>query len=481
MIRRRCIVSGWGWFGCTTCSCASGPVSSARRARCTSSGAGRTCAPPASPGGRPHGTAAVSPTAPTGSRNWPTATRSPVAVTGPGAAARGRSTPTPIRSHWGSRAGRLSRPRPTTTPISASSSCRTPPCAPRRPPTRRSWRSSRAPTTLLPSSRGGTGPPSRPVGTRSEGGEGVAEGGARRDPEFGEDAVQVGSDRAMGQEELLADLLVGEAAGGELSDLAFLGGERPRLEVLRFESGRPRGPQLASRSVGPRLGPEAPERVEGGAEVLPGQRRRPRPPEAFAVGELDPGQVERPPAGSGGGQGLFEEGDVVAVGTGDRGGPRGDERQSGRERRHGGGAHDVAVGDGFRRPVGTDGRLHHVQHRPEGQGDVGREGTRRADGGQLVIGGLAVTPSEGGEPPGVPGEGLDDAGAAGCRPTVHLVGQRPGGVVVAAGGSDDRLAEPQGPGQELIAVGFAQRQAFVGQLQRFVPFAAQVVVETEAG
>src|SRR5438309_1516769 len=42
----------------------------------------------------------------TGSRDWPTATRYRVAATGPVAAARARSTPTPIRSRWGSRAGR---------------------------------------------------------------------------------------------------------------------------------------------------------------------------------------------------------------------------------------------------------------------------------------------------------------------------------------------------------------------------------------
>ena len=40
--------------------------------------------------------------------------------------------------------------------------------------------------------------------------------------ELREDAVEVRADRAVGEAELLADLAVGEAFGGEVSDLEFL-------------------------------------------------------------------------------------------------------------------------------------------------------------------------------------------------------------------------------------------------------------------
>jgi hypothetical protein len=49
--------------------------------------------------------------------------------------------------------------------------------------------------------------------------------GAAGDAEFGVDAVEVGFDGAVGEVEALADVAVGQALGGELDDLEFLGGE----------------------------------------------------------------------------------------------------------------------------------------------------------------------------------------------------------------------------------------------------------------
>jgi len=46
--------------------------------------------------------------------------------------------------------------------------------------------------------------------------------GARRDPEFGEEVIQMGANRAMRQIESLADLTVGESLGGPLGDLEVL-------------------------------------------------------------------------------------------------------------------------------------------------------------------------------------------------------------------------------------------------------------------
>ena len=56
-------------------------------------------------------------------------------------------------------------------------------------------------------------------------GERRGEFAARGDAELGEDAVEVRADRAVRDVELLSDLAVGEAFGGEVSDLEFLRGQ----------------------------------------------------------------------------------------------------------------------------------------------------------------------------------------------------------------------------------------------------------------
>src|SRR5215207_1802416 len=53
--------------------------------------------------------------------------------------------------------------------------------------------------------------------------ESVPERGARRDTELRKDLVEVRADRAVGQEQPLADLLVRQAFGRELGDLKLLG------------------------------------------------------------------------------------------------------------------------------------------------------------------------------------------------------------------------------------------------------------------
>jgi hypothetical protein len=53
----------------------------------------------------------------------------------------------------------------------------------------------------------------------------VAQLGSGGDAQFGEAAVEVRADRAWGEEELLADLSVGQPAGGEPDDLLLLRGE----------------------------------------------------------------------------------------------------------------------------------------------------------------------------------------------------------------------------------------------------------------
>src|SRR3954464_8780739 len=55
--------------------------------------------------------------------------------------------------------------------------------------------------------------------------EPVAQLDARGDAELGEDAVEVGADRARREEEPLADLPVGQPVGGHPGDLELLVGE----------------------------------------------------------------------------------------------------------------------------------------------------------------------------------------------------------------------------------------------------------------
>src|SRR5262245_691110 len=84
--------------------------------------------------------------------------------------------------------------------------------------------------------------------------QGGAQLGACRNAELGEDVVEVRPDRAMGEEELLADLAVGEALGGELGDLQFLGCEPVPPVRLMLLAALPGGAQLLARAFAPRKG-----------------------------------------------------------------------------------------------------------------------------------------------------------------------------------------------------------------------------------
>src|SRR5580693_326421 len=81
--------------------------------------------------------------------------------------------------------------------------------------------------------------------------------------EFGEDLVQVGSDGAMRQEKLLADLFVGQAGGGQHRDLAFLRRERVACWLIGAGIGLAGCLELACGPAGPRPGAEAFEGLQG--------------------------------------------------------------------------------------------------------------------------------------------------------------------------------------------------------------------------
>src|SRR4051794_35110937 len=100
---------------------------------------------------------------------------------------------------------------------------------------------------------------------RTHGRQGGAQLAARRDPELGEHAVQVRADRAMRQEEALADLPVGQALRRELSDLQLLGGQLVAGLGNAMPASLARRAQLAPRLLAPRRAPERVERVARGA------------------------------------------------------------------------------------------------------------------------------------------------------------------------------------------------------------------------
>ena len=52
---------------------------------------------------------------------------------------------------------------------------------------------------------------------------------------------------------------------------------------------------------------EALERLQRGGQMRPQHRQGPGAPQQCAVGELDPGQVKRPPVDAGNGERCFEE------------------------------------------------------------------------------------------------------------------------------------------------------------------------------
>src|ERR671914_533810 len=78
--------------------------------------------------------------------------------------------------------------------------------------------------------------------------ERISQFGSRGDPELGEDVLEVGADRAVREEELLADIPIGEPFGGEQGDLEFL-----RRELVAHYRRPP------------------PTRLSGGAQFLPRQ------------------------------------------------------------------------------------------------------------------------------------------------------------------------------------------------------------------
>src|SRR5918998_4189111 len=99
-------------------------------------------------------------------------------------------------------------------------------------------------------------------------GRNAAELVARGDVELHEDLVQVVLHGAGADEQLCADLRVGETILGEPSDLCLLGCEHAARVLGAPPRGLTRGQELATGALGKPLHPDAAEHLVGGSELL---------------------------------------------------------------------------------------------------------------------------------------------------------------------------------------------------------------------
>jgi hypothetical protein len=156
----------------------------------------------------------------------------------------------------------------------------------------------------------------------------------------------------------------------------------------------PGGPQLAVGPRGPWPGTQAFERVQRRGQVLAGQGSVPRAAQPLAVGKLDPGEVEGPAVGAGGGECLAEQGCGMVVGRGDGGRSTGQQGDPWRDRRDTRVAHGGDVSSGISAAASPHSGLDDVHADPQGERHVGRQYTRRADRAGLVVGRLVITPAQ---------------------------------------------------------------------------------------
>jgi hypothetical protein len=95
--------------------------------------------------------------------------------------------------------------------------------------------------------------------------------------------------RSRTDEQLGADLGVGEAVTGQMGDLGLLGGEDLAGVQGVLADGLAGGRELAPGALGERLGTDAAERVVGVAKLLPRVHAPVLPTQPFAVHQPGPG------------------------------------------------------------------------------------------------------------------------------------------------------------------------------------------------
>ena len=190
----------------------------------------------------------------------------------------------------------------------------------------------------------------------------------------------------------MADLLVGQAGGGQQRDLAFLRRERVGCWLIGAGLGLPGCPELAGRPAGPWSGAEAFEDIEGSSQMRPRFLHGPGASQPFAVEELHPGQVERKVVNAGDRERFLEQPESAAVGRDDRLRPCGQQGQPGRDRGDVSAAHGGDMGGCLGAAAGADGGLDQVPGAPTGRAGRGRRSTRRANRRGVLVGILEITP-----------------------------------------------------------------------------------------
>ena len=125
---------------------------------------------------------------------------------------------------------------------------------------------------------------------------------------FGVAAVPVGAHGARRQEELVADLPVGESLAGQADDLELLGSQL-RYRVGHDVDADSAGAKLGLGPVGVWRSAQCPENVSGFESGWVWRQLIPSPPsQPLSVGEVGLGPLERPLAGGRIGQRVVEMG-----------------------------------------------------------------------------------------------------------------------------------------------------------------------------
>src|SRR5262249_21174562 len=124
--------------------------------------------------------------------------------------------------------------------------------------------------------------------------ERVAKGRTRRNTELGKSPMEVTADGPVRQEQSLGDLLVRQTRRREADDLELLGRQTVLNAVTRARFDLSGRPKLRAHAVDPGSRSETLEDFARGVELHSRVLHRPATSEAFAVGQLRPGQIEWP-------------------------------------------------------------------------------------------------------------------------------------------------------------------------------------------
>ncbi len=209
------------------------------------------------------------------------------------------------------------------------------------------------------------------------------------------------ADRPRRQEQPCADLLVGQAGRGQRRDLPLLRRQRRRARCRPLADGQPGGRSSLPARSAHGAAPSRWKVSSGRGQLDPGIGGGLHPAEPLAVGELDPGAVERPAVGAAHGQRPFERAAASSSGAAIAAAPSTVRACRGEIAATPGLAHGRDVRRGLGLPAGPDGGLGQVQGQPQGVRYVVGQLAGPGDRGRGLVGRLEVTTGERGQRPGL--------------------------------------------------------------------------------